>query len=115
MANTFLRKLNSNIGATTTSIGGYTVGAGVGAIVLSVSLSNQNPQAVTANVIINNGTNDFYLLRKAPILGGATIVPVGKPQKVVLQTGDSIKVDASGNVSVYMSIMETDSVGLTTD
>jgi hypothetical protein len=115
MANTFLRILNSNIGATTTSIGGYNVGAGVGAVVLSVSLSNQNPQAIIANVIINNGTTDFYLLRKAPILSGATIVPVGKPQKIILQTGDSIRVNASGNVAAYMSIMETDAVGLTTD
>jgi hypothetical protein len=80
-----------------------------------MSLSNQNPQAITANVIINNGTTDFYLLRKAPILSGATIVPVGKPQKIILQTGDSIRVNASGNVAAYMSIMETNAVGLTTD
>jgi len=115
MANTFLRKISSNISTTLTSVGSYTVGANIGAVVVGLSISNTTPSQVFANVTINNGSTDYYIVRNATIPAEGTLITVGGDQKVILQTGDSVKVSASGNVDVIMSVMESESVGLTVD
>jgi hypothetical protein len=117
MANTFLRKISRNIGNTAVTVGDYTVGANIGAVVVGLGISNTIASQVHANVSINNGTDDFYLVKSAPIFDSSTLILVGNEQKIVLQTGDSIKVTSSDSSSldVVMTIMETDGVGITGD
>lgn len=117
MANTFLRKTSRNVGNIATAVGGYTVGANIGAVVVGLSLSNTTGSQIRANVAINNGSNDFYLVKDAPILDSSTLVLVGNEQKVVLQTGDSIKVTSSddSSIDVLMTVMETDGAGISLD
>jgi hypothetical protein len=117
MANTFLRKISRNIGNTAVTVGDYTVGANIGAVVVGLGISNTIASQVHANVSINNGTDDFYLVKSAPIFDSSTLILVGNEQKIVLQTGDSIKVTSSDSSSldVVMTIMETDGVGITSD
>ena len=67
MANTFLRKISRNIGNTAVTVGDYTVGANIGAVVVGLGISNTIASQVHANVSINNGTDDFYLVKSAPI------------------------------------------------
>lgn len=117
MANTFLRKTSRGIGNTAVTVGNYTVTSNLGAIVVGLSISNITGDEVGADVIINNGNNDYYVLKDAPIPNGSTLIAAGKDQKIVLQSGDSVKVRSTDDTSidVVMSIMETDSAGLTDD
>lgn len=115
MANLFSRKVSSNVSSTPTTVGSYTVGSNVGAIVIGMSISNTNPTQVLANVMINNGITDHYIVRNAIVPAEGTLVTVGDEQKVILQTGDSVKVSASANVDVIMNVMETDTAGISTD
>ena len=114
MANTFITKRSKDVSSSTT-VGGYVVGSNIGTLIVSLSLSNTTASQVTANIMIDNGINDFYILKGAPIASGGTLVAVGGEQKIMLQTGDSIKVSASGNVDVFMNAMETTNFGITTD
>ena len=57
---------------------------------------------------LNDGANDFYLVKDAPVNAGSSLVVVGGDQKIVLESGHSIKVNssASSSVDAIMSIME---------
>lgn len=117
MANTFLRKISRNIGTSLTAVGSYTVGANVGAVIVGLNISNTSAAQIIANVVINNGTDDYYLTHRIPVAAGGAVSIAGGDQKIILQTGDTIKVNSSATSSldVLMNIMETDGAGITTD
>jgi 6-phosphogluconolactonase (cycloisomerase 2 family) len=117
MANTFLRKTSREIGANLTIVGNYTVPANVGAVVVGLCLSNITTDDIEANVAIDNGISSYYIVNNAPITDGSSLVVAGKDQKIILQTGDSVKINSSAadSIDVVMSILETASVGLTVD
>jgi hypothetical protein len=108
MANTFTRKLERNIGATPAQIGSYTVGASTSTVVIGLTVTNTTGSAISANVFINNGVANTYVVANSPISSGASLVVVGGDQKIVLITGDSIYVQSSASTSIdaVMSIME---------
>lgn len=108
MPNTFLRKLSRNIGVTATTVGGYTVGASTQTTIIGLSCSNVTANNVTADVTLNTGDSDYFIVKDAIVPAGGSLVAVGGDQKVVLQTGDSVKVTSSDSDSldVIMSVLE---------
>ena len=108
MSNTFTRKVSRNIGASLTAVGSYVVGAGVETTIIGLSVCNTTTAPVTVSVTINDGTNDAYLVKGAGIPVGQSLIPIGGDEKVVLITGDSIKVQSSAasSLDVVMSILE---------
>ena len=108
MANTFTRKVSRNIGASLTSVGSYTVGAGVQTTVIGLSVCNTTTSPVTVDVTVNDGSNDTYLVKGAGVGVGNALIPIGGDEKVVLITGDSVRVKSSAATSldVVMSILE---------
>lgn len=108
MANTFYNKLSANVGTSLTAVGSYTVGSGNTAVVLGLTVCNTSGSTVNADVTINNGSGDFYIVKTAPISAGGALVPIGGDQKIVLQAGHSIKVksDTATSLDAILSIME---------
>ena len=108
MANTFTRKTSQNIGATATQIGAYTVGASTTAIAIGLTCTNTTGSAITANVFLANATANTYIVANAPISSGASLIPIGGDQKIVMITGDKIYVQSSAATSIdaILSIME---------
>ena len=108
MANTFTRKLEKNIGASPAQIGSYTVGATTSTVVIGLTVTNTTGSAITANVFLNNGVANTYVIANAPIGSGASLVVVGGDQKIVMITGDSMWAESSAATSIdtVMSIME---------
>lgn len=108
MANSFKRKLSRSIGTSLTAVGSYTVGASTETTVIGLVVSNTTASQVLVDATLNDGSNDTYLIKEAPVPSGGAIVIVGGDQKVVLETNDSIKVksDTASSVDVVMSILE---------
>lgn len=108
MANVFTRRVSRNIGTSLTTVGSYVVGAGVQTTIIGLSVCNTTASPVTVSVTVNDGTNDAYLVKGAGIPVGQSLIPIGGDEKVVLITGDSIKVQSSAATSldVVMSILE---------
>ena len=108
MANTFTRKTSQNIGATATQIGVYTVGASTTAIAIGLTCTNTTGSAITANVFLANASANTYIVANAPISSGASLIPIGGDQKIVMITGDKIYVQSSAATSIdaILSIME---------
>ena len=108
MANTFNRKLSRNIGTSLTAVGSYTVGASTKTVVVGLTLSNTTGGSINVDCTLNVATNDFYLIKNTPIPSGGSLVIIGGDQKIVLNTGDSIKIksDTATSLDAVMSIME---------
>jgi hypothetical protein len=108
MANTFKRKLSRGIGTSATAVGSYTVASSTQVTVIGLAVANTSASQVLVDATVNDGTNDTYLIKQAPVPSGGSLVVVGGDQKVVLETNDSIKVtsDTAGSVDVVMSILE---------
>lgn len=108
MANIFYRKLSRNIGNVATSVGSYTVGSDTKSIVLGLTVSNVTGSTINVDVYVNDGSNNFYLVKGAPISAGGALIPIGGDQKLVLATGDSLRVvtDSVSAADAIMSIME---------
>ena len=76
--------------------------------IIGLSCSNRTTSAITVDVVHSDGSNDTFLVKTATVPSGGSLVVVGGDQKVVLQTGDSIKVtsSAASSCDVMMSILE---------
>jgi hypothetical protein len=108
MANTFTRKTSQNVGASPSIVGTYTVPAATTTIVIGLVCTNTTGSAITANVFLGNATANTYIVANAPISSGASLIPVGGDQKIVMITGDKIYVQSSAATSIdaILSIME---------
>ena len=108
MANTFTRKTSQNIGATADPIGSYTVPSATTAIAIGLTCTNTTGSAITANVFLANASANTYIVANAPISSGASLIPIGGDQKIVMITGDKIYVQSSAATSIdaILSIME---------
>ena len=110
MANVFIRKTHKEIGNTLTQIDSYAVsGSGKVATVIGFSIANRSTAAVDVDATLNDGSNDFYLIKDCPLPSGSTIIVVGGDQKLVMEENDLIKVkssSATNKVDVVMSILE---------
>ena len=106
MANTFKNNFLNAVGTTKTSA--YTVGAGVQATVIGMSISNLITTPISANVIVTSGGTDYYMIKNATIAPGGALVPIGGDQKLVLEATDILAVNTSVALSadVIISILE---------
>ena len=108
MANTFKRKLSRGVGTTPTAVGSYTVASATQVTVIGLAVSNTSSSQVLVDAMVNDGTNDTYLVKQAPVPSGGALVIIGGDQKVVLEPNDSIKVtsDTASSIDAVMSILE---------
>jgi len=108
MANTFKRKLSRSVGTSSTAVGGYTVPSSTQVTVIGLIVSNRAASQVLVDVTLNDGTNDTYLIKDAPLPSGGSMIIIGGDQKVVLETNDSIKIasDTASSLDAIMSILE---------
>lgn len=108
MANTFTRKLSRGVGTSAAAVGSYTVASSTTVVIVGLTVTNISGSAITANVFINDGAANTSVVTNAPISSGASLVPIGGDQKIILLTGDSLYVQSSAAASIdaILSIME---------
>ena len=108
MANTFKNKLERQIGTSLTAIESYTVPASTETTVIGLTVSNTTAATIEVDVTVNDATNDYYVVKTAPVPSGGSLVVVGGDQKLVLTTGDSVKIksDTAISADAVMSILE---------
>lgn len=106
MANTFKNQLQSEVGTTPTTV--YTAGAGVSTTVIGMTIANLLTTTITANVIVNSGGTDYYMVKMAQIDPGNSLITIGGEQKLVLEPTDKINVSTSdaSSADVIMSLLE---------
>ena len=107
MAQNFRRYTSNNIGTSATAIPS---GAAFDSYdtVVGISVSNVTTSAVVASVYINDGTNDIYLVKDAPIPSGSSLQVLDGGAKFVVQSGDALKVvsDTASSLDVWVSTVD---------
>ena len=73
--------------------------------VVGISVANVTTSAVNASVYINDGSNDIYLIKDAPIPTGSALQVLDGGAKFVVQSGDALKVvsDTASSLDVWVS------------
>jgi len=76
--------------------------------IVGISIANVLNSAVNASVFINDGTNDFYLVKSAPIPSGSALQVLDGGAKVVVQSGDILKVvsDTASSLDTWISTVD---------
>ena len=76
--------------------------------VVGISVANITVSAVTASVYINDGSNDIYLVKDAPIPSGSALQVLDGGAKFVVESGDALKVisDTASSLDVWVSTVD---------
>ena len=76
--------------------------------VVGISVANITASAVVASVDINDGTNDIYLVKDAPIPSGSSLQVLDGGAKFVVQASDVLKVisDTASSLDVWVSTVD---------
>ena len=104
MAQNFRRYTSNDVGASAATI--FT--ADSYDTVVGISLANVTASAVNVSVYINDGVNDIYLVKDAPIPAGSQLQVLDGGAKYVVQSGDALKVisDTASSVDVWVSTVD---------
>jgi hypothetical protein len=104
MAQNFRRYTNNNVG--TSAVTSFT--ADSFDTVVGISVANITASAVTASVYINDGTDDIYLIKDAPIPSGSALQVLDGGAKFVVESGDALKVisDTASSLDVWVSAVD---------
>ena len=76
--------------------------------VVGISVSNVTGSTINVDVYINDGANDIYMVKDAPIPPGSALQVLDGGAKVVVQSGDALKVvsDTSSSAGVWVSAVD---------
>ena len=76
--------------------------------VVGISLANVTASAINVSVYINDGVNDIYLVKDAPIPAGSQLQVLDGGAKYVVQSGDALKIvsDTASSVDVWVSTVD---------
>jgi len=104
MAQNFRRFTNNNVG--TASVTSFT--ANSFDTVVGISVSNILSVTVNVDVFINDGSNDIYLVKSAPIVPGSALQVLDGGAKFVMQSGDALKIqsDTAASLDVWTSVVD---------
>ncbi len=104
MAQNFRRYTSNNVGtsaATLFTSDSYDT-------VVGISVANITTSSVIASVYINDGSNDIYLIKDAPIPAGSSLQVLDGGAKFVVQASDALKVvsDTASSLDVWVSTVD---------
>jgi hypothetical protein len=104
MAQNFRRYTKNNVGTAAQTL--FT--ADSYDTVVGISVANITVSAVTASVYINDGTDDIYLIKDAPIPSGSALQVLDGGAKFVVESGDALKVisDTASSLDVWVSTVD---------
>ena len=108
MANAFKNKTHRQIGTSLTKVEAYDCPGSTETTIIGLTIANTSASVIEVDATLNDGSNDFYIVKAAPVPVGSSLVVIGGDQKVVMMPGDSIKVrsDTATSADAIMSILE---------
>ena len=109
MANTFKNAAAAATGTSEVSV--YTVPSSTTTTVIGLTCANVtsiSPIYADIRVYDTSGAAHYYVVKGAEIYTGSSLVAVGGDQKLVLETGDIVKIksDTASSIDTIISVME---------
>lgn len=103
MANTFKSYLASGVTSQTTVL---TAAANTQTTLIGLSLANTTTGAASATVVLTRSGTDVHVIKSATVPAADSLILYGGDQKLVMQSGDLLKVTSSAAVDVIVSVLE---------
>jgi hypothetical protein len=105
VATVFKNYLTPNVG---TSVSVVVTGGAAQTTVYSMTVANTTGATISVTVRLNSGATTCTMCKNAPVPAGGSLVVIGEPQKVALETGDTIDVlsSAVSSADVIVSTVE---------
>ena len=106
MAQDFERVLKQNIGTSATEV---RAAANSDDAIIGMRFANKTGSSVTVDATVKNSSTSYYLIKDAPIPAGGSLELIDGGSKIVLQTGDELKVqsDTASSADVWLSRVDT--------
>lgn len=104
MAQNFRRYTLSGVGTSVSSI----TAADTYDTIIGIRLANVTSNMVLADVYINDGTNNIYIVKEAPIPAGSSLELIDGASKIIMQSGDQLFVqsDTASSLDVWISAVD---------
>ena len=76
---------------------------------IGINIANVTTSQILMDVFINDGSNDYYIVKDAPIPVGSALQVLDGGAKVVMQASDVLKVqsDTASSADVWVSVVDT--------
>jgi hypothetical protein len=74
--------------------------------VIGMSIANVTEDPILANVTVTSAGTTYSMIYKSQIPVGSTLVPIGNNQKLVVEEGDYVQVQTTGDAHVIASVVE---------
>ena len=105
MAQNIRRYTKNNVGTSVENV--YT--ADSYDTVVGIALTNVAATSINVDCYINDGSNDIYMIKSAPIPVGSQLNLIDGGAKVVVQNGDVIKVksDTASSCDVWVAAVDS--------
>ena len=105
MANVFTSYVAKSVGTSASTL--VTVASATQTTVIGLTVANTSASQITCDVYFTRSAVDYYIVKGASVPIGRSFVAVGGDQKVVLTTGDALKVvtNTASSADVIASVL----------
>ena len=104
MAQDFERYIQRNVGTSAATV--HTSNSDDA--IISVRCANTTTSTINIDVFINDGSNDYYLIKNAPIVSGGSLELIDGGSKKVMLNNDVLKAksDTASRLDVWASFVD---------
>ena len=104
MAQDFERYIQRNVGTSAATV--HTSNSDDA--IISIRCANTTTSTISVDVFINDGSNDYYLIKNAPIVSGGSLELIDGGSKIVMQNNDMLKAksDTASSLDVWASFVD---------
>ena len=104
MAQDFERYIQRNVGTSAATV--HTSNSEDA--IISIRCANTTTSTISVDVFINDGSNDYYLIKNAPIVSGGSLELIDGGSKIVMQNNDILKAksDTASSLDVWASFVD---------
>jgi hypothetical protein len=104
MAQDFERYIQRNVGTSAATV--HTSNSDDA--IISIRCANTTTSTISVDVFINDGSNDYYLIKNAPIVPGGSLELIDGGSKIVMQNNDILKAksDTASSLDVWASFVD---------
>ena len=78
--------------------------------IVGITVANVTTSQLTVEVYINDGSNDIHIVKDAPIPAGSSLQVLDGGAKIVMESGDALKVKSSVNASADVWVSAVDAI-----
>jgi len=104
MAQDFERYIQRNVGTSAATV--HTSNSDDA--IISIRCANTTTSTINVDVFINDGSNDYYLIKNCPIVSGGSLELIDGGSKIVLASGDQlyVKSDTASSLDTIVGAVD---------